>query len=169
VERRINAVTYVVKRSPNGKSFTVHVDTLKLFRGTVPTAWAKYCEDPETVSDKLAGPVSANQLAGPVSANQLAGPVSADQLAGPVVLDRASESTSAVTVETGVTNNFGRHPGAPGQQNRPPGLLKEDKAPDRIRRNVFKPKWMQSYVTVVKTRSEYTTSMDAELTRNCHL
>jgi hypothetical protein len=56
VERRINTVTYVVKRSPNGKSFTVHVDNLKLFRGTVPTARAKYCEDPETVSDELAGP-----------------------------------------------------------------------------------------------------------------
>jgi len=36
VERRINAVHYVVRKTPQSKPWVVHVDKLKAFRGEIP-------------------------------------------------------------------------------------------------------------------------------------
>jgi hypothetical protein len=44
VERRINAVTYVVERSPAGQPFVAHVDKLKPFNGDLPNVWIRYLE-----------------------------------------------------------------------------------------------------------------------------
>jgi hypothetical protein len=183
VERRINAVTYVVKRSPKGKSFAVHVDKLKPFRGSTPVQWQKYLEVeieyPTKASSQLAGPIAVdvrNELAGPIAVdvrNELAGPTTASsQLAGPVTMDKSNQSAGLVAGNTGVTNTFGRQPGAASTLGQPSGRLMKDRSTNRHQRNCYKPKWMQSYVTVIKTRAEHTTAlsnMDEDMTRVCHL
>lgn len=149
MERRINAVTYVVKRSPNGKSFTVHVDKLKPFTGTVSPIWMKYLEvkidDSGSVSSQVAGPVTVDvydSSAKPSTvSNQLAGPVSANHLVGPVAANMGNQSTETVASEAGVANTLSGQLGAAGPLDQPPGLLSEEEAANRTRRPLLTYTW----------------------------
>ena len=145
MERRINAVTYVVKRSPNGKSFTVHVDKLKPFTGTVSPIWMKYLEvkidDSGSVSSQVAGPVTVDvydSSAKPSTvSNQLAGPVSANHLVDSVAVNVRNRSTGTVAGEAGVANTLNSQLGAADPFDQSPGWLSEEWTANRTRRSLF--------------------------------
>jgi hypothetical protein len=41
VIRRVNAVNYANKRSPNAKPFIVHIDRIRVYKGEIPLKWKK--------------------------------------------------------------------------------------------------------------------------------
>ena len=55
VERRINAVTYVVKKTPICKSIVVHVDKMKPYLGEIPISWKKFHAGDDIGKDQIAG------------------------------------------------------------------------------------------------------------------
>jgi transposase InsO family protein len=48
VERRINDVNYVVRRTPRSKPWVVHVDKMKSYEGDVPDCWHRESDDGES-------------------------------------------------------------------------------------------------------------------------
>jgi hypothetical protein len=123
VERRINAVTYVLKRSPGGRSFVVHVDKLKSYSGNLSDGWLKYLRNKQDVSGAQEGRskdtasdvsirinsgelLCSNELAGSegaVAPGQLAGlqePAVADELAGPNTTVVASDRSVVTDADT---------------------------------------------------------------------
>jgi transposase InsO family protein len=166
VERRINAVTYVLKRSPGGRSFVVHVDKLKSYSGNLSDGWLKYLRNKQDVSGgqegqskDTASDVSirinsgelhcSNELAGSegaVAPGQLAGlqePAAADELAGPnttVVASDRSVVTDAATRPDPCTlyEDVLSRPVAEGDVN--------NTGRSRPRRGRRPPRWQKDYI-----------------------
>jgi hypothetical protein len=80
VERRINAVTYVMKRSPKQQPLVVPVDKLKPFQGMTSHNWSRYLSNKSGNSDHhdvsstetTVGGNASGQLAGPAVGSTLA-------------------------------------------------------------------------------------------------
>jgi hypothetical protein len=74
VERRINAVMYVVKRSPCGKPMVVQVDKLKPFYGVIPGQWKRHGDGANANAEAAAdGNNSSSAVAGLVADPVVAG------------------------------------------------------------------------------------------------
>jgi hypothetical protein len=109
VERRMNAVMYVVKRSPSGKPTVVHVDKLKPFHGEVSNQWKKYQADVDgsnRTDIAVAGTVAKVVVAGQAVESMVAGSVADAVVAGrtvePMVACQAVESMVAGSVADAV-------------------------------------------------------------------
>jgi hypothetical protein len=51
ITRRLNAVNYIVQRTPSSRSFIVHIDKLSKFAGRLPDCWERMDTRPTSLSD----------------------------------------------------------------------------------------------------------------------
>ena len=174
VERRINAVTYAVKRSPNGQSFVVHVDKLKPFCGVMPSNWTAYLsrkearlQDAVLDTENAPGQIHATDaLAGSVADGQPGWIHATDVSAGPVTEDapsrrrafnklaglKAEDVTASPAEDARGKKNMLPQPSGHGVGSPPECQGNRDvknSATARPRRNRQKPRWLSQYINTI--------------------